>query len=243
MADPDLSLVLLSEPALPDAARFLASPRLEGFGAALEKESDEQLVFALSGGGHLLVSLVRAPPPELGPAALLGSLTEEATRAIKAHLIVAAMGLADARPERDALFAQLVAALLESSPALGATFGEGLCYQDAAFFARAVDSAEGDVPIFLVIDITAAPEPEERISFLTHGMSRYERDEFYLTAPLSGEGALPFLLELVHWVIDEPERELNAGDTIGRSEEERVEIKRCQSPIEGAPEVFRLDLD
>lgn len=242
-ADPDLSLVLLSESTLPDVAKFISSPRLSHLGASIEKERDEQLVFALGGGGHLLVSLVEALPPELGPAALLGGLSEEAIGSAKAHLIVAALGLMGGRRERDAAFAQLVAALLEASPAIGATFGEGLCYQDAAFFSRAVDSAEGEVPVFLAIDITAAPEPEERISFLTHGMERYEREEFFVTAPLSGDGALPFLLELMHWCISEDERELAPGDTVGRTEDERIVVRRMPSPIGAEAQVIRLDLD
>lgn len=243
MADPDLSLVLLREAALPDVSSFLESPRVSGAAPSLIEEKDDQLIFALEPGTHLLVSLVRDLPPEMGPAALLGRLDEDALSSAKAHLVVAALGLAGERRERDAAFAQIVAALLEASASLGATFGEGLCYQEARFFARAVDSAEGEVPVFLAVDITAAPEPEERISFLTHGMERYGREEFFVTAPLNGDGALPFMLELMHWSISEPERELAPGDSVGRTEEERIVVKRTPSPIGGERSVIRFDLE
>lgn len=243
MADPDLSLVLLGKAELPDAKELLASPRFEGLGATVKRLAADQLVFGLGSGGHLLISLIETPPPELGPQALFGSLSETALEEAKAHLIVAGIGLSGSRTERDAYFAQLVAAILECSSSLGASFGEGLCYQDAGFFTRAVDAADGEVPVFLTVDITAAPEPGERISFLTHGMGRYGREELFLTAPLSGEGALPLMFELMHWLVTEPERAIRPGDTLGRTEDERIPVQRSPSPIEGDPDVLRLDLE
>jgi hypothetical protein len=80
------------------------------------------------------------------------------------------------------------------------------------------------------------------MSFLTHGLGRYDREEFYMTAPIEGRGALDFLLMLTRWMIVDPDKHLPTGETVGRDANERVVIQRVPSPIGEGSEVIRLDL-
>ena len=80
------------------------------------------------------------------------------------------------------------------------------------------------------------------MSFLTHGLVRYGREEFLVSCPIEGKGAVGFVLNMARWVLAEPGRQLPNGDTVGRTADERLTITRVPSPTGTGPAVIRLDL-
>ena len=81
------------------------------------------------------------------------------------------------------------------------------------------------------------------MSFLTHGLQRYGREEFYVTASVDGQGSLGYVMSLVRWMVHDRDKVLPTGDTVGRTPEEQIVVQRVPSPIEGYPPVIRLDMD
>ncbi len=90
---------------------------------------------------------------------------------------------------------------------------------------------------------SSAPEGDDRMSFLTHGPQRYGREEFWVTAARDGNEALEFTWMMARWMIYDPSEQLPTGDTIGRTAEEKIRVRRVLSPTGEGPEVIRLDSD
>ncbi len=187
--------------------------------------------------------LVEAPHPD-APHMMMGlaSPDPEELGAMQAHYIVTALGLSGEAREQDTRMAKLTAAVLQSSPAIAAVLGSGVVLHKAAFFVDVVRSAEG-FPMLVCVDLTMAPEGEERMSMLTHGMVRHGREEFFVTASRTGQGAVDFVLSMSEWMLRDPDKKLPTGDTVGRTAEEKIVVQRVPSPTGEGPEVIRLDLD
>jgi hypothetical protein len=80
------------------------------------------------------------------------------------------------------------------------------------------------------------------MSFLTHGLVRYGREEFLVTRPVSGEGALDLVFSMARWMLQDADKHLPTGDTLGRSEDETILIQREPNPTGSEDVVIRLDL-
>lgn len=207
---------------------------------------DGVISFDLVGGGSLAVTTVAAPLPgaasrPVGPTSAPPAEVAEAA----AHLIVAAFGLTGPARDRDTRMAQLTAAVIDTVDAIGALLGHGVLIQRAALFAEAARlAADTGQPLAaeVAVDVTAAAESATRMSFLTHGLRRYGREELYVTCPIEGTGALAFVLSLAGWLLAEPDTRLATGDTVGRTADEKIVVQRVPDPVGGDGEVIRLDL-
>jgi hypothetical protein len=242
---PTLSFVLLERAEVPDPGAFVEAAAQLGLTATPGESSDDGPVsYEIAGGGTLLIMLVDAPHPdaERMPPGLASPEPDELER-MTAHYIVTAIGLPEDPRIADPLMASLTAAVVRSSPSIAAMLGHGITFYKAPFFADIVGEAKGELPMLVCVDITMAPEPDDRMSFLTHGLTRYGREEFYVTASQRGKGALDFLLSLAAWMLDDPDKDLPTGDTVGRTAEEKVLIQRVPTPLGEGPQVIRLDLD
>jgi hypothetical protein len=241
---PDLAFVLVSEPRYPDPASVIESARTLGIELGAPS-GDSPLSFELPDGGAFMVMLVEAPHPDVPhmPAGPTSPSPDEAAAA-PAHMILTALGLDGQPRERDTVMAKLTAAVIQSTNAVGAMLGHGVVFHKAGLFADMAGLAaeEGLLPPEVAIDITAAAEPDERMSFLTHGMERYGREEFFITCPIQGKGALDFVFGLVRWLLTDLEKQLPTGDTIGRTAEEKILVQRVPNPTGSGSEVIRLDL-
>lgn len=242
----DLAFVLV------EGARYPAPQAIAAAGAKLgvemrlsSFEGKGPMCFALSSGAEVMYMLMPAPHPDaprmLGP---LSPSPEEVARA-KAHYVVTALRLDGEVEDRDLQMAALTAVLVDASPdAVGAMLGHGAAFQKARLFSEltALGVEEGMLPAEVVIDVTAASEPGDRMSFLTHGMVRYGREELYVTCPVRGRGALDFVLSTTRWLYLERAKHLPTGDTIGRTADEKIVIQRVPSPTGSGPNVIRLGL-
>lgn len=247
----ELAFVLLESAELPDAAAVVRAastlgaslthtPR-EGEGA----DDDATMSFELSTGASLICALMPAPHPDapsmLGP---LSPSPDEVARS-SAHLIVTVMGLEGDVDEKDRTTAALTAALCEAcGDAIGAMLGHAAVFTKAKLFRdlAALGVEQGRLPVELAISITAAGEPDDRMSFLTHGMTRHGGEELYVTCPVRGRGAFDFVLGMARWLYGDREKHLPTGDTVGRTPTEKIVVQRVPNPTGEGPEVIRLDL-
>jgi hypothetical protein len=157
-------------------------------------------------------------------------------------MIVTAMGLEGTPRERDTTMAALTAAVIDNVPAIGAMLGHGAVFHKAKLFSglAAVGVEQGAIPPELAIDITTERTSESRMAMRTHNLPRYGRENFYITCPIKGKGALDFLMGLSRWMLNDPDKVLPTGETVGRSPDEKITIHRVKSP-EGETHI-RLDL-
>lgn len=239
----DVSFVLLAKPASPEPDAVIASAKKLGFALSDAGEKDNLQHFDLGADRSLFVMMLDVPHPDattmpFGPTAV----PEDEARAHTAHLIVTAMGLAGTPREVDTQLAALTAAVIESVPAVGAMLGHGALFHKAKLFSglAALGIEQGAIPSELAIDITTARETESRMSFRTYNLPRYGRENFYITCPIRGKGALDFVMGLVRWMLNDPTKELPTGETVGRSAAEKITIHRVTSP-DGETHI-RLDL-
>ena len=188
--------------------------------------------------------LVAMPHPDavhmpMGPTSPKPAVIEQHA----AHLVVTAFSLANEQLSPDITMGKLTAAVIRSSPAVAAMYGHGAMFHDAELFAGFVAAAGDAIATEVAVDITAAQEGPGRMSFLTHGLDRYGREEFFVTSSTTDTGALEYVMALVRWMIVDRDKVLPTGDTVGRTADERVVIQRVPSPIPDKAPVIRLDLD
>jgi len=241
----DVSFVLLSDNAYPNAEAVIASAAKMGLELTLT-ESEGPVGFSMDTGGQLFVMLMPVPHPDV-PEMIFGPTAppKEEAIAAPAHLIVTALGLAGNELQRDLQMAALTACVMDGTRAIGAMFGHGRFFHLAGLFSELAKLGveHGEMPAEIAVDITSAPEPEDRMSFLTHGLARYGREDFLITCPVDGQGALDFVFSMVRWMLQDPDKQLPTGDTLGRSEEETLVIQREPNPTGSGDIVIRLDLE
>lgn len=241
----DLAAVLLREARLPTPEVVVATAAALGLDLTGGAVDGDTMSFGLASGGTFHVGLISAPHPDAGATALgPTAITAAEARGAPAHLIVATRAVGGPRRLREATLAALTAAVIEHVPALAARLGHGVIFHKAAWFserARAA-AAAGALPAELAVDVTIARESEARMSFLSHGMVRYDREELYVTCSIRGTGGYAFVRDMVRWLLADPPKRLPTGATVGRSPTERVAIVRVHNPTGHGPEVIKLEL-
>lgn len=248
----DLAFVLVRQPAAPAPAAVVAAARRYGIELTPHPSPPPDaaggglLAFQMAGGASLTVATIPAPHPDAPtrPVGVTSPPSEEIASAA-GHLVVAAFGLTGSARDRDTRMAMLTGAVIDTTDAVGAMLGHGLVFHRAALFADAARLAADEhepLTVEVAVDVTAAAESTSRMSFLTHGLRRYGREEFYITCPIEGTGALSFVLSLARWMLADPDKHLPTGDTVGRTAGEKIPIQRVPDPAGQGPEVVRLDL-
>lgn len=242
----DVAFLLVNEAKYPEPAQVVGAA--ERLGISLEHQPGEDgqpMGFGLGNGGTLFLMLVEAPHPDAPemPYGPTSPAREEAVAA-PAHFIVTALGLDGDERQRDLVLAALTSSVIATTPAVGAMLGHGVVFHKAGLFQGMTELGveEGELPPELVCDITVAPEGEERMSFLTHGLQRYGREELYVTCSTRGKGGLDFVFSIARWLLTDREKQLPTGDTIGRSAEEKVQVQRVPNPTGRGDEVMLLEL-
>lgn len=238
----DLAFVLLSRVSHPTPTAVLAAAEKLGIAMTLESSDDVQS-YNLGNGRMLMAALMNAPHPDM-PTMAFGPTSVPPPEAIAApaHLIVTALGLDGSERERDTLFAALVACVIAGSPAVGAMLGHGVIMHKAKLFAELamLGMREGALPPELAIDITTARESETHMSFLTHNMPRYGREDLYVTCAIQGKGAYDFVLLMTRWMLTDLSKQFPTGETVGRTADEKIRIQRVPNPTGNGATVIKL---
>ncbi|MEQ9075411.1 MAG: hypothetical protein RLP09_16265 [Sandaracinaceae bacterium] len=248
MSNFDLAFVLLAEAAPPNVEALSSAIRAIGFPDARvlppRAEDDGSTEVQLGGDQRLLVMLMPAPHPDA--AGMAGPLTPPAEElaAAPAHYVVTALGLEGQVADKDRALAALTAAVIRSSEATAAMLGHGRLFYDAGIFVEVAEAAfeQSEAPVEVIVDVTAAREPDGRLSLLSHGLERYDRENFFVTVSAGGVDAVDFVLSLARWMIERPDVHLPTGDTVGRDAKEQIVVQRGPHPLDPARTVVRLDL-
>jgi hypothetical protein len=161
----------------------------------------------------------------------------------KAHLIVA---LSDASGGRkiDVLsrFTSLLAAVAQSSPAVGIYWGDARATHDPKFFVKLAAKPDPLSRLLLWTGVSMAREKDGRLSLLSLGMEQLGLPDLLLVAPKEdGNAAMAAFFDFLE-VIAREGKPLPEGDTIGRSAEERLRVHYVPSPIDTGKKVWRVEL-
>lgn len=168
----------------------------------------------------------------------------EEVAAHTAHLIVSASGLPGDTQAQDAAFVRLLAGVVESAEgAIAASAGPGVVWHRAdAVLSMTKSAAAGEVPYELTVNLSVGAPVDGRLGMRSHGMGRYGREEFYVTATRPQmPDALDLVLGMVRWLATST-HQLPTGETVGRSADEKVEVRREPHPDRPSETVIRLDL-
>lgn len=247
-----IAFVLLDEPKLPPVDAVLSSYRVIALAgpAMLADVSPEEdsAAFRLAGGDSVVVALMPAPiaTGEVEATARYSlssigkgwSLPEH-----HAHLVVV-LQHDEKRPALELMieFTRVVAAVASAAEAAAVYLGDAHATHDAGFYID-VASTEEPLPEMLMLwnGVSVAKEGE-RVSLLSLGMSQLALPDLLLTAPAADANrAFEYLFDLLAYIAHRGEA-LPEGDTIGGSDEERIEIKYQPSPVDDEAEVWRVDL-
>ena len=231
----------------PDAAAIVSAAG--AFGWLIRSDgSDKPMHFFVSDEDtECMVMFIEAPFPDretvaFGPT----SPPYEATVATRSHAIVTAMSEALSAEALELRLLAMLAAVIDASgeQAVGAMTKAAVVVHIAGLVSDMAKLAyvEGRVPAEIAVDVTMAPEPGERMSFLTHGLWPRGREEFFITCPQRGKGALEFLFMMVGWMLRDPDKALPTGDTVGRTAEEKLRVQRVPNPAHPEQQAIRLDL-
>ncbi len=197
-------------------------------------------------GGGVLAMLLPGPIPdgeaEAASARSLGAYLDQGTIAEHtAHLIVT-YSAAPPMPvtERLRLFTRIVAALTEASDAIGVYWGGGEVAHTAAFF-RDAAGAE-DLPLGVWIGLSIVATGEDRASVLGFGMEQFDLPNLLLTCPSTEmKDGLAYYFDLLAYVLSRG-APLAAGDTVGRTAQEKLSVRYAPSPLDANTQVWCVDL-
>lgn len=247
----NLAFVLLSTPQLPDADEVIRSfASLTTNGAALRsRESDdpsgmEILLLEVDADSDAMIALMPIPVPnrEADEAARFSVSTFGTGWTLpphEAHLVVT---LQSAKPALESLltFTSVLAAIAEASPAVGIYCGNAGATHDPDFFIDLAREGSVDTGVMLWNGVSLAQEPDGRVSLLSLGMKQLELPDLWLIAPRESE-PLEWFFNLLSYVASEGEP-IPDGDTIGRTEDEKIPVRYVPSPIDDTTKVARIEI-
>ncbi len=240
-----LAFVLLPSRDAPDATRIRAT--LEKWKLPVSSFEPGDVISAAIPIGTLFVAHMPAPIPkdEADSAARfsIGVFRRNAMWAPHvSHLVVSVVGNdPKEKPSLEALttFTQAVAAVAEATGAVGVYWGNGGVAHEASFFREI--AAESDHPLMLWTGVSLARTPTE-VSLLTTGMRQFGLPEMMMNAPpTGGNAALAYLFDLASYVIERGTA-IPEGDTVGRSERERIPVRYEPSPVDPSTKVAVIRL-
>jgi hypothetical protein len=253
----NLAFVLLSEPELPNPDEIVrcfsafASP-----GETLQNEKEETqhepsrqvLSLRLSTGELCFVALMTIAVPngeaESGAQFSLSSFRDGwKLPAHKAHLVVTFRAAAGAPSVVSvSRFTSVLAAVMRVSRAVGVYWGNASATHDSEFFISVAED-QGIIPrISLWTGVSIARERDGRLSVLSLGMKQLGLPNLLLVAgPESESTALETMFDFLGYVADRG-APIPEGETVGRTDDERIPVRYVQSPLRSDAKVWRVEL-
>ncbi len=143
--------------------------------------------------------------------------------------------------ERMLRFTRLLSGVLDGvDGAVGVYWGNAGATHSVEFF-RNVAMKEDVLPVMLWNGISVAREGE-RLSLLSLGMNQFDMPNLRLTSPPdSGSDAMEYFMDLLAYAIRRGSPPAD-GDTIGRTEHEKLRVNYEPSPLDEAERVWCVDL-
>lgn len=249
-----LSFVVLGDIEMPDPYKIMSAARSMGIELCPapsddpvgDPESPDVLSFTVGDDERLMVMLMPVPHPDVAEMAQGPMSPEDMDELIEApaHLIVTVTRLEGTVDEMDIQMSALTASVLAGCNALGVLKMPGVLFHRPELFEECARTGikSGELPMLICVDISVARETETQISFLTHNMQRYGRENFYVLAEEDGSGAMDYIMSLTSWMLNDRDYHLPTGDTVGRTPDEKIVVERVPNPTGEGPDVIRLIL-
>jgi hypothetical protein len=134
-----------------------------------------------------------------------------------------------------------VAAIAEAHGAAGIYDGNAGATHPTPFYVDVARNSELPVMLWTGISLAAAEDPD-RFEVLTLGMGQFELPNLLLTGPGADANELVgFAFDLLAYLIRRGEP-IPEGETVGRSEDERFEVRYVPSPLDENEQVARIDI-
>lgn len=198
------------------------------------------------GGASVVMAAMPSPVPE-------GEADEAASLSLSAlgtgwtlpghqfHIVIAATNVGqDSELPARCDFTRLVAAVSRASEAVGVYWGAAAATHEPEFFFETARDA--DLPITVWTGVSVAREGEDRVSLLSLGMGQFGMEDLLLTGPIDEAGeAIEMFFDLLAYAVRRGSA-VQPGETVGRSDEERIEVAAAESPIDPEARVWRVDL-
>lgn len=243
---PAVAFVLVERAAKPRPDAVIDAASKLGIDLHLTGPSQAGHSFEADAGVAVQVMPMGFPHPDAQRARIAGPTAVKSVDAQAAtdHIMIVTQGLTGPPRVRDGFLAAVTAAVIDTVPAVGAMLGHGAIFHKARLFRDAVAGApRGSIPPLIAVDISMAREGDAQMSFLTHGMPRYGRENLHVTcAVTAGNNAAQFTMGLVRWMLTDPTKHFPTGDTVGRTASERIRVQRVPHPFRAGEVVMRLDL-
>lgn len=253
----NLAFVLLEEAGLPEPSAVIQSfsdfepqGRLEELNAGAPQfpEARDMLSFSWRPDQHAFVALIAAPVPkgeaDEGAKFSLGSIgTGWTLRPHCAHLIVTSTGaLPLARIEELSRFTSFLAAVARASKSIGIYWGSAGATHGTEFFTSVATEQDVLPRMMLWTGVSIARDGDNRLSLLSLGMRQLDLPDLLLTAPASSwSDALDTFFDFLSYLATRGDA-IPEGDTVGRSGDERLEVRYVASPVDPAKKVWSVDL-
>lgn len=245
---PILALVALASGRFPTASELVAQLRTLDPGAeigAAPREGAGQLSITYAGSVGA-VNLAASPIPwnqVEGPCATAWWWPQaaEAMRRPTEHLIVALVGTGESVLARMLAATHFIAAAVKATDAVGVYWGAGGIVHEAREFVR--QAAEGSLerpPIHLWIDMRIERNDDGSYRFFTTGLAQFGRLEMEVeSSRRAPQEILDFMYDLVFYVVTR-DVEISDGETVGRTESDRVAVSIQPSVVTPDQNVVRV---
>ncbi|MBN1916285.1 MAG: DUF4261 domain-containing protein [Verrucomicrobia bacterium] len=243
-----VAMLALDTPAIPSPDEFLVTFRdLSGLAVGRDtvEMKDDTVVFTLQ-GNTVAIALIKAPIPWAdleGPCATAWwwSDATERMKHHRGHIVVFVRGPSDSL-EQHLLVTQLVASLILHTDAAGVYWGSGtLVHEPDSFVERARSASRDDIPVDLWVDFRLEQSEDRSYRLFTTGMKAFDHMEIEIPRSVrQPPDILGFATAIAAYVIAGDVR-IADGDTVGRSEAEKVQATHAPSMWDANATVLRLD--
>ncbi len=247
---PLLAMVALNTPSMPSPAALAQGFKaISGVSVDLTslQAKDGNVVFGI-GNDNAAIALMPRPIPWShleGPCATAW-WWPDATEKMKghgSHVLVALVGDSGNFIQRCITLTHLAAAVAAHTDAAGIYWGGGtLVHDPQVFIEQAKDISLGNLPLHLWIDFRVEQNEDGSCRLFTTGLKVFNHMEIEIpqcTKPPAD--ILDFAHAIAAYVITSS-KTIRDGETIGRSEAEKVRVSYAPSMSDSGTTVMRLDL-
>lgn len=251
---PRLAFVLLEQAVLPDpqkvveAFAFYAGSGEQILATEREAGEKEQTMVSFTGPGSALMMAMLIPMPipngeaEDNVGGSLSSLKDGWTLPpYQAHLVVTMMGGEGPPAATMATFTAFIAAVTASTPSVGVYWGNAGATHSREFLLTIAEEQDPVPRLMLWSGVSIARQEDGRLSLLSLGMSQLGLPDLLLTPKAMSPGdAIMTLYDLLAYCLSIG-KPIPAGNTIGRTAEERIPVRYVPSPRDGSTTVMHID--
>lgn len=252
-----LAFVLLEQAVLPDAKKvaeafaFYAAPgeqirQAESTEDDKDDEPSSLLTFVGPGNAMMMAMLMPIPIPgdeaESNVQFSLSSFKDGwKLPPYQAHVMVTMMGGEGSPTDTMSLFTAFIAAFTAASSAVGVYWGNAGATHSRDFVLAIAEEKDPAPRLMLWSGISMAREADGRVSLLSLGMSQLGLPDLLLTPKKLAPGdAIMTFYDLLAYCLSLG-KPIPAGNTVGRTADERIPVRYVPSPRDPSVKVMHVD--